>query len=92
MLCSDEDWVIRITFTCSRASMENKRPLKPAFPTIPLPCKFNTLISLIDEIPFIGRLEGLQFARITVPLNSGSNVFLITMGIFFKKAGIMVGG
>ena len=60
MLCSEEDWVIRIMLICSLASKENSLPLKPALPTIPLPSTLIILISFIEEIPLIGRFEILQ--------------------------------
>ena len=57
MLCSEEDWVISTTFTCSLDNRENSRPLNPALPTIPLPERFRILISSIEEIPFMGKVE-----------------------------------
>src|SRR6185503_275393 len=92
MLCSDDDWVIKITLICSLASMENNLPLNPALPTMPLPSRLRMLMLLIDDIPFIGKLDGLQSCRITVPSKPVSKVFLMTIGIFFKNAGIIVGG
>src|SRR5690606_18764842 len=92
MLCSDDDWVISTTLICSLASRVNSRPLKPDLPIIPEPLKLMTEISDIEEIPFIGN-EVLPLSNwITVPEKSGSKVFRMTIGIFLRKAGIIVGG
>ncbi|MNI86913.1 hypothetical protein D3C73_1440520 [compost metagenome] len=92
MLCSEEDCVINTTLICSLANKVKSRPLNPDLPIIPDPLRLITEMSEIEEIPLIGNAVFPLSNWITVPEKSGSKVFRITIGIFFKNAGIIVGG
>ena len=92
MLCSEDDWVINTTLICSRANSVNRRPLNPVRPTIPPPMTLMILMAGMEEIPLMGNAVLPLSYWITVPENCGLNVFRITMGIFLRNAGIIVGG
>ena len=51
--CSEEPWVIRITFTPSPASAAKRRFEKPGMPTMPAPSRLSRAMLLMLDSPLI---------------------------------------
>ena len=92
MECSEEAWVIKITFILFCESTSNKRFEEPATPIIPEPSSVSKAMLSICEIPLMGLAVAFGVSEINVPYISGSKVFLIKIGMLSFKTGCMVGG
>src|SRR6267154_4083488 len=91
MECSEEAWLIRMTFIFSRANVENNLIDTPTTPNNPLPCTLSKLILFIEEIPLMS-FPFVESDEINVPAAFGLNVFLIQIGMPCAIAGCMVEG
>ena len=77
MECSEEAWVIKITFILFCESTSNKRLEEPATPIIPEPSSVSKAMLSMCEIPLMGLAVAFGVSEINVPYISGSKVFLL---------------
>src|SRR5882762_10481086 len=90
--CSDDAWLIRITFIFSRARVANNLIDTPTTPNKPLPWTLIRLMLFMEEIPLMIRLLPLASSLILVPTKEGLKEFFIQIGILLAIAGCIVEG
>lgn len=92
IVCTEDAWVMSIMFIPLLLRASKRRLEKPGIPTIPLPSRDMRAMSSELDIPISLFLLLGGFFSISVPGESGSNVFFTYIGIPSFTTGCIVGG